>query len=52
MSKSIRISDETEKVIEKVSKVTGITKTKVLDMAVEEFIKSKKYAQCMLFEKK
>lgn len=52
MSKSIKISEDAEKIIDKVSKITGIAKTKVLDMAVEEFVKSKKYAQCMLFEKK
>lgn len=52
MSKSIKISEDAGKVIDKVSKITGIAKTKVLDMAVEEFVKSKKYAQCMLFEKK
>lgn len=52
MSKSIRISDEAKEIISKMSCITGIPEIKVLDTAIKEFKKTKRYAQIMLFEKK
>ena len=52
MSKSIRISDEAKEIISKMSKTSGIPETRLLKMAVEEFARTRKYAQIMLFEKK
>lgn len=52
MSKSIRISDEAKEIISKMSKLSGVPETRLLDIAINEFKSTKRYAQIMLFEKK